>query len=47
MEIDLEMALSTIRMETGEKLEVFLVLHLLKGEILTESFIPATKKWLT
>ena len=32
IEIDLEMHLSTIRMETGETLELFLVLHRLKGE---------------
>ena len=32
MEIDLELDLSTMRMETGETLEIFLVLHRLKGE---------------
>ena len=33
MEVDLEMDLSTIRMETGETMEGFLGLHRLKGEI--------------
>ena len=32
MEIDLEMDLSAIRMETGKTMEIFVVLHLLKGE---------------
>ena len=32
MEIDLEMYLSTIRIETGGNMETFLVLHRLKGE---------------
>ena len=32
METDLEMSLSTIRMKTGETMEIFLVLHRLKGE---------------
>ena len=36
MEIDIEMDLSTNRMETGEAVETFLVLHLLKGEIFTK-----------
>ena len=33
MEIDLEIDLSTIRMETGEKMENIIVLHRPKGEI--------------
>ena len=32
MEIDLEIHLATIRMETGETMETFLVLHQLKGK---------------
>ena len=44
MEIDLEMDLSTIRMETSETLEMSLVLHRLKGKTFTKEFILATKK---
>ena len=49
MVIDLEMDLSTIRMETGETLETFPVLHWFKGEIslldtTNQELIPPTKK---
>ena len=38
METNLELNLSAIRMETGETMEDFLVLHQLKGEILCRIF---------
>ena len=43
METDLEMDLSTIRMETGETMETFLVLHRLKGEV-SHRIIPTVNQ---
>ena len=43
-EIDLKVDLSTIRMETGEIMELFRLLHRLKERLLTKKFIPPTKK---
>ena len=45
MKVGVEMDLSTIRMETGETLEIFLVLHRLKGEI-TQRQIHTAKQEL-
>ena len=44
MEIDLEMHLSTIRMETGETMETFLVLHRRKGETFHKLFRTASQE---
>ena len=44
METDLEKNLSTIRMETGATMEIFLFLHRLKGETSHKRFLSPTKR---
>ena len=44
-EIDLKTNLTTIRLETGETREDFLVPHRSKERLLTKYFISPTKKW--
>ena len=44
MVIGLEMDLSTIRMKTGETLEIFLVIHRLKGEPSHKMFFSANEE---
>ena len=44
LETDIEMDLSTIRITTGETLEIFPVLHQLKEDFSQKNFIPPTEK---